>query len=321
MTSLEHLTALVFDPVTWVQPWSYEKERSLLAERGVALLVPDTTSQRDILTRHADVVIASSIEPITAAVIASLEHCVGILCYSAGMDAVDIAAAERAGIRVTNVNAGTAEVADHAMALLLAAARMIVPMTAATAQGDWDLRNHPEIWDIRRLTGQTLGIVGAGRVGRAVAHRARAFGFETIATHHHPPTTPDPELAHVELQELFALSDAIVICASLGEDSRGMVGAEVLAATKPGAILVNVSRGAIVDEAALAEALGRGLVRVAALDVRNPEPPGTEDAWRHRPDVIQTPHMAGASFDAREDLHQLAAAGVLQLLTEAGRLQ
>jgi D-3-phosphoglycerate dehydrogenase len=237
------------------------------------------------------------------------------------MDIVEAKAAAEAGIAVGNVNAGTDEVADHAMALLLTAGRMVLPLATATAHHNWDLRDFPDVWTIRRMRGQTLGVVGAGRIGRAVAQRARAFGMNTVATYHQPPNPADPDLPHVVLEDLFERSDAIVVCAALNDETRGLIDSSVLARTKPGAILVNVSRGGLINEDALVDALETGRVRMAALDVRESEPPVPEqDRLTGRSDVIQTPHIGGVSREAAFDLHRLAAETCLRILSESRRL-
>ena len=311
----------VYDPLSWDHGWSYQIEDEALRSHGVDLKVPANADERDELARVAEIVISSSLVRFDTDVIASLESCIGILCYSSGMDAVDLAAARAAGISVANVQANTVEVAEHAMALLLAMHRRIPWMADAAAAGRWDLREFPEIWDIPRLAGRVAGIVGAGKVGRAVAERARGFGMKTIATYHSPPTDPERDLPHVGLDDLLATSDVIFLCASLNPDSRGIIDGRALSLVKPGMLLVNVARGGLVDEPALLDALESGRVAGAALDVRSPEPPLQPDGLGAHPNVIQTPHMAGASAQARAGLHEKGAEGALRLLADAGRIE
>jgi D-3-phosphoglycerate dehydrogenase / 2-oxoglutarate reductase len=309
------------DPLTWTRDFSYEIEQNALADAGVVLVVPADEAERDLLLPRADVVISSGTMKVDADMISRLERCVGIQCYSVGKDAVDGAAADLAGIPVTNVNASTADVADHTIALLLAMERRLLPMVDATRRDEWVLRNLPDAWEIRRLEGQTLGIVGAGRIGRTVAKRARAFGFRTIAHDRLLPDPPDPDLEMVDLHDLFARSDAIAVCASLDADSRALINDETLAHIKPGAYFVNCARGGLVDETALLRALDDGRIRMAALDVRDPEPPvaGNDRLGAH-PNVIQTPHMAAMSDRTRIDVHHLVAENVIRLLRAGGRL-
>lgn len=309
----------IVDPLTWSRDFSYEVESSILGAAGVTLLVPEDSAERDRLLPQADAIISTGIEQVDAATIKSLERCVAIQCYSVGMNAVDIEAATAAGIRVANVNVSTADVADHTMALLLSLERRLVAMFEATERHEWDLRKLSDPWEIRRLEGRTLGIVGAGRIGRAVAVRARAFGYETIA--HDLVDPADPELEMVSLDELFARSDAIAICASLDPTAPKLVDAEVLAHTKPGALFVNAARGGLIDEAALESALEDGRIRLAALDVRDPEPPdAANDSLGARPDVVQTPHMAAISERTRSDIHIHVAESIVAMLRAAGRL-
>ena len=313
-------TVTILDPLSWDHGWSYQVEQELLAARGVRLVVPADRAERDIQVRLADVIVVSGLDGVDADLIATFERCRGIVCYSAGLDAVDVNAAHQAGISVTGIHANTIDVAEHAFALLLAIRRRIVPMTRAAEEGRWHLATLPEVWEIPRLAGGTLGIVGAGRIGRAVARRARAFDVTTIANYHRPPTDPDPLLPSVSLHDLMSSSDSIVVCASLTPDSRQLIDAAALAVVKPGAVLVNVGRGAIIDEAALIDALDDGRLAGVALDVRDPEPPRSDDPLRSRDDVIQTPHMAGASRAVLDEVHLAVTDEILRVLDEGGLL-
>ena len=308
---------VVFDPIPG--DWTFEPERSILGARGVDLVVPESPAEADEAIRCADVVVVTGIRRLDAKRVASLQDPAGILCYSIGMDKVDPSAGE-AGISVRNVpDYCTDEVSDHALALLLAAGRRLVPIANLTA-AKWKLSDRSPLAPIRRLRGQTLGIVGAGRVGRLVARKARAFGYRTIA---HDPLLADagdPELELLPFEMLLRRADAIVLCAALTTGSRGLIGPEALARVKPGLVLVNVARGGLIDEHALAEALGDGRVGYAALDVRDPEPPDpANDPLAGLPNVLQTPHMAATSREAAEDLHRLAAQYILEMLESAGR--
>jgi glycerate dehydrogenase len=311
---------LFFDPVGWVQEWSYAEEIEALAQLGVDAVIPEDRNIRDRALPDADVVVVSSVDQLTAAHVDQLERCVGILCYSAGMDAVDVEAATRAGIAVDNIRAGTVDVADHAMTLLLAAWRRLPTMTAAAAAGHWDLALNPGLGSVRRLEGKTLGIFGAGAVGRAVAVRARAFGMITVATYRRPEVA-ETELPHVPFERLLAESDALVLAASLNPETAGIINAGSLAAARPGLVIVNVGRGGLISERDLAQALDDGIVAAAGLDVRDPEPPDpSEDLLAGRLNVILTPHFAGLSVEAFASIHRLASEGIESLLREGGRL-
>lgn len=310
-----------FDPLTWSREFSYQVEAEILEEAGAELIVPVDEAERDDLLPRIDALVSSGTAPVDDAVIRKLERCVAIQCYSVGMDAVDADSARSAGIRVANVNASTADVADHTIALLLAMERQLSQMFHATRSGEWDLRKLPETREIRRLEGQTLGIVGAGRIGQAVAVRARAFGFSTIAYDIVSPEKTTPELEMVDLHELMSRSDAIAVCAALTSESRHVIDADSLRHVKPGAFIVNAARGGLIDEEALRDALDDGRIRMAALDVRDPEPPDPEhDLLSSRSDVIQTPHMAAMSERTRSDVHHLVGNNIVAMLREAGRL-
>jgi len=309
---------VVFDPIPG--DWSFEHEATALAHRGVELVVPATPEEADEAIKGATAVIVTGVRRLDAARVASLRDAAGILCYSIGMDKVDGPTAAERGIVVRNVpDYCTDEVSDHALALLLAAQRRIVPVAVATARA-WG-RERSLTDPIRRLRGQTLGILGAGRIGRLVARKARAFGFTTIAHDPMITETVDPDLELVAFDALLARADALVLCAALTPTSRGSIGHETLDKVKRGVILVNVARGELIDEEALADALLDGRVSYAALDVRSPEPPDPDtDPLAGIENVIQTPHMAATSRDAVDDLHRLAARYVLELLESAGRI-
>jgi D-3-phosphoglycerate dehydrogenase len=313
-------TVVVFDPVPGVSTWG--PETAILGSRGVDLVVPEDAAAADAAIRTADAVIVTGYGRLDAARVASLERAVGILCYSIGMDKVDGPAAAAAGIPVRNVpDYCTDEVSDHALALLLAAERRILPFATATAARGWPNGDRSITGSLRRLRGQTLGIAGAGRIGRLVAAKARAFGFRTVAYDPFVAVTADPDLPLVDRDELFATSDAIIVAAAYTPGAPPIVSREALAGAKPGLIVVNISRGGNVDEGALAEALHDGRVAVAALDVRMKEPPDpADDPLTGLPNVILTPHVAGSSLEAVEDLHRLAAEYVLDLLEAGGRI-
>jgi D-3-phosphoglycerate dehydrogenase len=310
---------LVFDPIRELE-WSYESERALLAARGADLVVPASADEARAELAGADVVVVSDWLPTE--LIGSLSRCVGLLSYKVGLDTFDVDAAQAAGIPVRSI-AGycTEEVSDHALMLLLAAARRLLPFSRAAAEGEWDVYGWPEFRSIRRLRGRTLGIVGAGRIGSRVAVKAQAFGLRTIAYDPYLTALSVPDLELVGLDELLERSEAIVLCSALTESSRGVVGAEAFARMRDGVILVNVARGGLVDEAALLDALRSGRVGVAALDVRAEEPPDPEhDEIRRQPNVVLTQHLAATSVESHADLHAFAAREAILLLEEAGLL-
>lgn len=310
---------LIWDPIRDIE-WSYRREADLLRADGVELVIPATDTASPEQLEAADVVIVS--DPFPAELLDGLKRCVGIICYSVGMNAVDAGAAAAAGIPVTNV-AGycTDEVADHALALLLALQRHLFPFLVAAQLGDWDVYHGPHFTGIRRLRGQTVGIVGLGRIGSQVAVRCMAFGMRVIAYDPYVETPGAAGVTMVSLDELLGSSDTVIVCGALTATSRGLLDGERIARMRPGALLVNVARGGLVDEAALAAAIRSGAIGGAALDVRAQEPPADDpDPLRGLPTVLLTQHMAATSQEARDDLHVFAARRAVELLTAAGRL-
>ena len=178
----------------------------------------------------------------------------------------------------------------------------------------------PSYGQIHRIRSRTIGIIGLGRIGRLVAQKLHGFRPTVIAYDPILDASPDPEVELVSLDELAARADIVVSCAALNDSSRGIIGAEFLAKTRPGVLIVNVSRGGIVDEAALLAAMNRGHVAYAALDVRSPEPPAADDTIAGRDDVVATQHIAASSVESIAGLHREAADQIIKMLREAGRL-
>jgi D-3-phosphoglycerate dehydrogenase len=308
-----------YDPIPG--GWDYDLERSVLDPAGVDLVIPSDPHEAETLIEDADVIVVTSIAKLGADQIARAKGPAGILCYSIGMNQVDHDAAAARGIPVTNVPAYCSdEVADHGMTLLLALWRHLVPIVDLVEAHGWRaIRRSHHLHGIRRINGKTLGIIGAGRIGNRVANRARGFGLKVIAAD--PFVESRPDLPILPLEEVLGQADAIILCAALTPQSRHLLNARTLLHVKPGALLVNVARGGLIDEPALAEALKDGRIAFAALDVRDPEPPDPEtDPLQDLPNVVETPHVAASSQESTVDLHLQAAEICLDLLRAAGRL-
>lgn len=213
--------------------------------------------------------------------------------YGIGYDSVDVQAATERGAVVVNVpDYCIHEVAEHAMALMLAASRRIVALNNAIRSGTWDVIK--TAGGIREMHGETLGLVGAGRIGRNVAQRAQAFGMRVIA---HDPPLPQhvaeaAGITLVSLETLLEESDFISLHAPLSSGTRHLIGAEELAQMNSHAWLINTSRGGLIDTAALVEALHAGKIGGAALDVLEKEPIPSDSPLLDAPNVILTPHAA-----------------------------
>jgi D-3-phosphoglycerate dehydrogenase len=303
-----------------VMDWNYDVERSILAPLGIELVVPASAEEAQARMPDADVIFTSS--RLTAADIAMFNNCVGIVCYSVGMDYVDAKAATARGIPVWNCpTSNNEEVSDHAVLLILAAQRRLLRFATAARDGDWDVYQWPELGQIHRLATRTVGIIGLGRIGHLVARKLHGFRLSVIAYDPFISGSPDPEVELVALDELCSRADIVVSCAALTDTSRGLIDAAVIARMRPGVIVVNVSRGGVVVEDALADALESGHVAYAALDVRSPEPPDpANDRITHLPNVLLTQHIAASSVESVAGLHVEAANQIIALLRQAGRL-
>jgi D-3-phosphoglycerate dehydrogenase len=260
--------------------------------------LPDSEGQLIERIGPAQVVlnIRSSVK-FTARVLAACPALRMISVWGTGTDHVDLAAAARYGIAVANTpGVAAASVAEHALALLLAAARRIPQMDAAVRHGEWP-RGHST--DLR---GKICGVIGLGAIGREFARLAGAIGMRVAAwtPHRRPGLASTAGMELVELDALYRTSDAISLHLRLSEETRGFVGAKQLALMKPGAILVNTARGGLVDEAALAEALAGGRLGAAGLDVFAAEPLPTGNPWAGLPNVVLTPHCAGITPEVIE---------------------
>jgi len=234
-----------------------------------------------------------------------------------GYDVIDVDAATRAGVWVANVpDFCLTEVADHTMMLLLASMRRL-----PQAMGTWKRRHSwqvtAELPTMHRIGGTRLGIVGLGRIGRLVADRASAFGWEVVG---HDPFLSDVEhrqagIEPVGLDELFASADAVSLHCPLTDDNIHMVNRDRLASMRTGMVLVNTSRGSLIDLDALDGALADGTVSFAALDVLDGEPdPNLDHPLLDRPNVIVTSHTAWCSVEASTELSDRTADEALRFL-------
>jgi D-3-phosphoglycerate dehydrogenase len=234
--------------------------------------------------------------------------------YGIGLDNIPVARATELGMIVTNVpDFCLDEVSDHAMALLLAAARRIVDFASETSTGSWVPAGGR---DLPRLRGKTLGIVGYGNIGRRLAPKALAFGMRVLVTSRSmAPGEFESGVAAVSgLDELLAGSDFVSLHVPSTAETKQLINERALRLMKQNAWLINTSRGAIVDETALLHALDEGWIAGAALDVLATEPPPADHPLLRHPRVIATPHVAYASVEAVTELRRRAAEHVAHVL-------
>ena len=241
---------------------------------------------------------------------------VGVL--AAGYDVVDIKAAREMDIPVTNIPIyGTASVAQFTFALILELCHPPAIHAEATRAGEWSRCPDFSFWKtpLVELSGQTMGIIGLGRIGRRVGEIAVAMGLRVIAADEIKEATPQwPDFRWCEVNELLEQSDIVSLHCPLLPNTRGIINAASLARMKPGALLINTSRGPLVIDQELADALNSGRLAGAAVDVLSVEPPAPDNPLLRARNCIVTPHIAWATREARSRLLDTAVANLRSYL-------
>ena len=294
----------------------------VLSEAGVGLVPAPLWTEEDIIQHaaDADAAIVSATEPYTARVIQTLGKCQILSRMGIGYNNIDVEAATRQGIAVAVVlDASVHEVSDQAMAFLLAFSRRLFPLVQAVRNGIWRAGS-AEIIKARgrmfRLNEQTLGVVGAGRIGGRMPAKARAFGMRVLA---YDPYLSAQELQQkgaekAEFEQLLGESDFISIHAPLTSETQGMFGLKEFRKMKPTAFIINTARGAIIKEGDLHQALVEGAIAGAALDVSDPEPPDPKNPLLQLEQVLITGHSAFFSETSMMELQQKAAEAIVAAL-------
>ena len=261
-----------------------------------------------LAAEHQPAAIMTNWAPVSAAAIAASTPLRVVTRLGVGLDNIAVAEATRRGIWVTNVpDYCVEEVSDHAVGMLLAWARGLVQFDAEVKAGRWE----PASARLRRVRDLTCGIIGLGRTGRRTAEKLRGFGMRLLGHVRRADGAVDGvEMA--TLDELLTRSDAVIVHLPLTADTHHLLGRERIALMKPGALLVNVSRGAVVDTPALIEALASGRLGGAALDVLEDEP--RVPSGLLRPDVMLTPHIAFSSDASLRELRGKASEEVVRVL-------
>lgn len=249
---------------------------------------------------------------VTAEVISHARNLKIIGRAGVGVDNIDVAAATGRGIAVLNaVSGNTISTAEHAFALMLSLARRIPEAQISLLKGEWQRSKFKGV----ELFGKTLGVVGMGRIGREVARRAQAFGMQVVAFDPLIEARVFEELGvqSCDLQELFRRSDFVTIHVPYGEKTRHLVGEAQFSVCKSNLRLVNASRGGVVDENALYQALSANRIAGAALDVFEKEPPRENPLFRLE-NVVITPHLGAATSDAQRKVAEEIARAVVGFL-------
>jgi D-3-phosphoglycerate dehydrogenase len=288
-----------------------EIERRLLGEIDATLEVADGTLD-DILAKGADAdAVLTTYFPIDASTVAALKRCRIIARYGIGVDNIDIPAARAAGMEVTNVpDYCVEEVADHSLAMLLSLLRKLPEGDARLRKGEWGVK---PLRPMARLSELTLGLVGYGKIARRLGAAASHLGMRVIVFD--PYLSPGPDMPPlVTLEELLRSSDAVSLHCPLTPETRGIIGAAQLAMMPDHAVLVNTSRGPLIDLDDLLSALRAGTIRAAGLDVFDVEPIDPK-RLEGVPGLLVTPHVAYYSEAAFRDSQTKAATQIIKVLS------
>jgi D-3-phosphoglycerate dehydrogenase len=297
--------------------WSPEIERGIFARAGIEYVELCQPSLEELSehAKDADALMVLAYR-VGRELLEALPRVKVIARYGVGVDNVDVEAATSLGIAVTYVpDYCLDEVSNHAIALMLAVWRKLVPLAGHAPAGTFPAME--AVRPIRRLQGSRVGLVGFGALAQAVARKLAGFDLEIVAAD--PYVADDVFVAHgvskVGLGELIETSDVLSIHTSLTPTTFHLIGAEEISRMKQGAIVINTARGAVVDQAALVEALRDGRLAGAGLDVLEKEPPGADDELLRLPNVIVTPHVGAYSEEAITSLQEQAASSVVDVLS------
>ncbi|MFF3332759.1 C-terminal binding protein [Streptomyces sp. NPDC002888] len=290
-----------------------EIERRIIEDAGFGLVsgpadpAPEQTIEH-LVKAYDPVAIMTCWAPVSATAVRTPSRLRVVARMGVGLDNIDVAAATERGALVTNVpDYCVEEVSDHAVGLVLDWTRGITALDRQVRAGQWD----PAGARLRRLSSKTVGIAGYGRIGRASARKFSALGCRVVV--HDPGAQGRADVEFLSWPELLGTADVVVLHVPLAPDSRHLVGAKEFAAMRDGALLVNVSRGGLVDTAALVDALDAGRIGGAALDVLEEEPT-VRPALLDRPNVVITPHVGFSSDESVVELRTKAAEDVVRVL-------
>lgn len=287
-------------------------EAEVLHRFGVRLVVGAGAHPDDVVrvAEHADVVMTGAAPQLTAAVLGRLRRCRAVVRYGIGIDNIDGDAAEALGIAVLNVtDYCTEEVATHTVALILALNRRLFPAMEDLRAGSW---RSVRLDGIKAVQQETVGIVGAGVIGKCVGKKLLGLGFHCLV---YDPYAQVDWAPAVEFDQLLRSSDYVTLHVPLLATTRHLIDARAFSLMRPGSAIVNTGRGGLIDQAALVAALDAGQLRAAGLDVFEVEPLNRESPLARRGDVIVTPHMAWYSQTSERLLRRRASEQAALVLT------
>ena len=257
--------------------------------------------------RAADAVIVRSATKITAAQLEQPGQLKAIVRAGVGVDTIDVPAATRKGIVVMNTPGGnTISAAEHTIALMMSLARHVPAADAGMKAGKWDRGKYMGT----QLTGKTLGVIGLGRIGREVAQRAIGLGMTVLAFDPFVTPAKAAELGYnatANIAELLPKVDFLTVHVPLTDETKSLISTKELASMRKSARVLNVARGGIIDEAALAAALKAGMIAGAGIDVFSTEPPATDNPLLSAPNIVLTPHLGASTLEAQENVAVEAA--------------
>ena len=298
---------------------SYEPETQALAGLDAEIVIKECLSEESLIEtcRDADGILVRTAAPVTRRVLESLDRCRVISRYGVGVDNIDLEAAAECGIMVTNVpDYCVEEVSDQAVALLLACARRIASRDADVRAGKWDIGAKEPLY---RIAGKVLGLVGYGKIAQVTHRKLRGFNFSRTLVcdpYVDGATVREAGAEKVELDALCADADYMSIHAPLTDATRHMIGERQLGLMKPTTVLVNTSRGGLIDTNALVAVLEAGTIRMAGLDVYEEEPPTKDHPLFALKNVILSDHVGWYSEESQIELQTKAAENVAAVLSD-----
>ncbi|MGP4073393.1 C-terminal binding protein [Piscibacillus sp. B03] len=295
---------------------TFAPEKEVFDQMGIELTLEQCQTEEEVIEKCRDAdAILNQYAPISRKVIESLDNLKVVARYGIGFNTVDLEAATENGVAVANVTDYCLdEVSDHAMALLLSSVRKVTLMNNEVKKGNWDYKVAIPVY---RMRGRKLGLIGFGNIPQRLTEKAQAFGIDVIA---YDPFVPKKvadsmNVELVELEELYEQSDYVSVHLPLNDKTKGIISHDAFKKMKKEAFIINTSRGPVIDEQALIEALENGEIAGAGLDVLETEPIEDGHPFLNMDQVILNPHSAFYSVEAEAELKRKAAQNVADVLS------